>query len=304
MREEMPAVGALAAIFALCILGGIAVSGLYPPEYRAFGQETDNPINSLYYILLILGFTGGILLAVKKGGKKAVKALFLGITGFTVFYVLAPVLAQFILLDAAVGASIEIAVVMTLLLWKFPEWYVIDAAGVLMCIGLSAILGISFGILPALLLLAMLAVYDFIAVYKTKHMIALADTVMSESLPIMFVLPKHWGYTFLVKRKTLKQQLASGERRDALFMGFGDVVIPGALVVSTYYWLPWEPTFAGIGGNLALALMTLVGGVVGFSLLMRAVLKGNPQAGLPLLNGGTIAAFLLGCFVVYGGLPF
>jgi presenilin-like A22 family membrane protease len=30
------------------------------------------------------------------------------------------------------------------------------------------------------------------------------------------------------------------------------------------------------------------------------VLKGNPQAGLPLLNGGTIAAFLVGSFLVYG----
>jgi presenilin-like A22 family membrane protease len=300
----MPAVAALCVIFAACILGGMAVSGLYPADYRAFGQETENPLNSVYYILLILGFTGGILYAVKKGGQKAIKALFLGITGFTVYYVVAPVLAQFIIVDAAIGVSLEIAVVMTLLLWKFPEWYVIDAAGVLMCIGLSAILGLSFGILPALLLLIMLAVYDFIAVYKTKHMIALADTVMTESLPIMFVLPKHWGYSFLIKRRSLKQQIASGERRDALFMGFGDVVIPGALVVSAYYWLPWEPTFAGTGGNLALALITLVGGVIGFTLLMRAVLKGNPQAGLPLLNGGTITAFIVGSFVIYGSLPF
>ena len=304
MREEMPAVAALGLIFAACILGGMAVASFYPPEYRAFGNQTDNPINSVYYILLILGFTAGILLAVKAGGKKAVKALFLGITGFTVYFVLAPVLYQFVLEDAAIGASIEIAVVLTLLLWKFPEWYVIDLTGILMCIGLSAILGISFGILPALLLLGLLAVYDFIAVYQTKHMIALADTVMSESLPIMFVLPKHAGYTFLVKRKSLKQQIAAGERRDALFMGFGDVVIPGALVVSSYYWISPDPAFGGVGGNLLLALITLVGGVLGFCLLMRAVLKGNPQAGLPLLNGGTIAAFLLGSFALYGTIVF
>ena len=302
MREEMPAVIALGAIFAVCIVGGIAVSAFYPPEYRAFGQETDNPLNSVLYILLILAFTGGILYAVKKGGRKAIKALFLGITGFTVYYVLAPVFAQAVLLEAAEGAALVVAVGMTWALWKYPEWYVIDSAGVLMCIGLAAILGISFGILPALLLLAMLAVYDAIAVYQTKHMIALADTVMSESLPIMFVMPKHWDYSFLVKRRTLKEQIAAGERRDALFMGFGDVVIPGALVVSAYYWLPADPAFGGMGGNLALALITLLGGVVGFALLMRAVLKGNPQAGLPLLNGGTIAAFIVGSFAVYGTL--
>lgn len=304
MREEMPAVIALGGIFAFCILGGMAVSGLYPVEYRAFGSETDNPLNSIYYILMILGFTGGILLAVKMGGKKAVKALFLGITGFTVFFVLEPVLAEGLVADAALYVALEVAIVMTLLLWKFPEWYIIDATGIAMCIGLSAILGISFGIIPALLLLILLAVYDFIAVYQTKHMIALADTVMSESLPIMFVLPKHWGYTFLLKRKTLKQQIASGERRDALFMGFGDVVIPGALVVSAYYTQPFDPGFLGMTGNVALAIITLIGGIAGFAALMRFVLKGNPQAGLPLLNGGTVAAFLIGSFAVYGHLVF
>jgi presenilin-like A22 family membrane protease len=189
---------------------------------------------------------------------------------------------------------------MTLLLWKFPEWYIIDSAGILMCIGLSAILGLSFGIIPALILLVLLAAYDAIAVYQTKHMIALADTVMSESLPIMFVIPKHWDYSFLVKRKSLKEQIAAGERRDALFMGFGDVVIPGALVVSAYYTLPFVPSLGGLEGNLAVALITLAGGLVGFSLLMRFVLKGNPQAGLPLLNGGTVAAFIVGSLAVYG----
>ena len=39
---------------------------------------------------------------------------------------------------------------------------------------------------------------------------------------------------------------------------------------------------------------------VGFAILMRFVLKGNPQAGLPLLNGGTIAGYLLSFALVYG----
>ncbi len=300
MRAEMPGVVALGAIFALCILGGMVVSQFYGPEYQAFGPQTDNPLNSVYYIVLILGFTAGILLAVRYGGRKAVKALFLGITGFTVYFVLGPVLVQFLPAEASVAFAFDAGLILTFILWKFPEWYVIDTAGVLMCVGLSAILGISFGILPALLLLTMLAVYDFIAVYQTKHMIELADTVMSESLPIMFVIPKHWGYSFRRKGKSLKQQLDSGERRDALFMGLGDVVIPGALVVSSFKFLSADASLFGVPGNLAVATITLAGGLVGFGLLMRAVLKGNPQAGLPLLNGGTIIAFLLASFAVYG----
>jgi len=35
--------------------------------------------------------------------------------------------------------------------------------------------GISLAIIPTLLLLVVLAVYDYIAVYRTKHMVALAE---------------------------------------------------------------------------------------------------------------------------------
>lgn len=302
MRSDIRPIAALGALFVLPILGGVAVSGFYGPEYQAFGSDVENPVNSVLYVALILGFTAGILVAVKLRGRKVIKALFLGITGFTVYIVLVPIFALAAPEAAAVGLAFDIAFVLTYLLWRFPEWYVIDTAGALMCVGLTAILGISFGILPALLLLLMLAVYDAIAVYQTKHMIDLADTVMSESLPIMFVVPKRAGYSFLRKRKGLKEQLASKEERDALFMGLGDVIIPGALVVSSYRFLDPGVTLGGVEGPLAVALVTLVGGVIGFALLMRAVLKGNPQAGLPLLNGGVIAAYAIGSFAVYGAL--
>jgi presenilin-like A22 family membrane protease len=302
VRAEIPATLALGAIFALSIMGGIYVSQFYGPEYQAFGPDTGNPLNSLEYLVLILAFTGGILLAVRFGGRKLVKWVFLGVTGFTVYFVLVPILAQGLPEVASVGIAAAAAVAFTVALWRYPEWWVIDSAGVLMCVGLTAILGISFGILPAILLLGLLAGYDALAVYKTKHMIELADAVMSESLPIMFVIPKHAGYSFVKKTKSLKEQLAAGEARDALFMGLGDVIIPGALVVSAFNFLGGAPAFLGMPGNVAVAMLTLFGGVVGFSMLMLMVLRGNPQAGLPLLNGGTVAAYLMASFAVYGTL--
>ena len=39
---------------------------------------------------------------------------------------------------------------------------------------------------------------------------------------------------------------------------------------------------------------------IGLTRLMRIVIKGNPQAGLPLLNGGAIAGFFISYLLIFG----
>ena len=53
------------------------------------------------------------------------------------------------------------------------------------------IFGVSLGTVPVILLLVILAVYDAISVYKTKHMITLAEGVIDLKTPILFVIPKN-----------------------------------------------------------------------------------------------------------------
>src|SRR5438034_199498 len=61
-------------------------------------------------------------------------------------------------------------------------------------------------------------------------------------------------------------------------------------------------SFAGLAPNAFVALGTVLGSLVGFFFLMRFVLKGNPQAGLPLLNGGALLGFLLTNLLAFGYL--
>jgi presenilin-like A22 family membrane protease len=89
-----------------------------------------------------------------------------------------------------------------------------------------------------------------------------------------------------------------------MFIGLGDIIIPGTLVISSFNFLPADPTSIGISANFLVAIFTLVGTLVGFSVLMRFVLKGNPQAGLPLLNTGAILGFLISNFVIYQDITF
>ena len=292
----------MALVFVVSQLGAILmVSSVLGEEYAAFENPND-PLIPIIYILAMIAFTFGVLYIIKKKREEIVKVIFLGAVAFTIFYVILVITLTVDTGAIALIVSVAIAAVITYYLVKNPEWYVIDAAGILVAIGVIGIFGISLEIMPVMILLTVLAVYDAISVYGTKHMVALADGVTQMRLPILLVIPKKRGYSYL-KQKPLKQELEEGGEREAMFMGLGDVIIPGVLIASAFNFLPTE-TFAGIGGNLLVALGALVGAVVGFAVLMTYVLKGNPQAGLPLLNGGTIAGYAVTYLVVFGDLSF
>jgi presenilin-like A22 family membrane protease len=196
-----------------------------------------------------------------------------------------------------------VSIILTVVLFYYPEWYLVDIVGIIVAGGVAALIGISIGLLPILVLLIILAVYDAISVYKTKHMVSLADKVMEFRLPILLVVPKKRGYSFL-RQKGLRKQLEEGEEREAMFMGLGDIIIPGCLVISAFTFLSDTPVIFGLGANLIVALFTLVGMLFGYSALMQYVIKGNPQAGLPLLNTGAILGFFISNYIVYQDITF
>ena len=258
-------------------------------EVQAF-EDPEDPLNSVVYIGIILVFTAFILWVAKQNLDWVLQIIFLTAIGTTFIYVFYPFFNSYGITGFAgyVGAT-ALAVQLTFLLLSYPEWYVIDIAGVILAAGVSAIFGISFGLFPALILLSGLAIYDAWAVYKTGHMVDLADSVMDLKLPILLVMPKSLDYSFL-KQGSLNKQIESGEKRGALFMGLGDLVIPGALVVSSKATLGW-----------AVGLASMTGSLIGFGILMTFVLSGRPQAGLPLLNGGAILGYLVGALLFNSG---
>lgn len=290
----------MAVIFVVSQLGAmLMVSSVLSDEDAAFENPND-PLIPILYVIAMIAFTFLILYVIKKKREQVVRVVFLGAVAFTIFYVILVVMLVFDTGLIALTASIALAAVITYFLIRKPEWYVIDAAGILVAIGVIGIFGISLQILPVMILLIALAVYDAVSVYGTKHMVALADGVTQMRLPILLVIPKKRGYSYL-KAKPLMEQLEEGGEREAMFMGLGDVIIPGVLVASAFNFLPNE-LVAGIAGNLLVAMGALIGSVVGFAALMTYVLKGNPQAGLPLLNGGTIIGYVIAYLVVFGDL--
>src|SRR5256884_3344075 len=312
MRREIPSIAAMAALLVGSQIAAIALSPIFAGAgFQAF-QSPQDVTNTVIYLIMILAFTAVILGLVRYKRQNLAKYVIMASIFITLAFIL--LLPLFYALDYATGSTVDgvllgnaatvlaftLAAGLVYLLVKFPEWYVVDTIGITTAAGVTAILGISFGLLPAILLLVALAIYDAWAVYRTKHMVTLADELTSQRLPILLVIPKKAGYSFR-EQKSLKEQVASGEEREAMFVGLGDLIIPGILSVSAFTFLgPLSGSSAGLPGSLLVAIGSVIGSLGGFLVLMRFVLKGNPQAGLPLLNGGALLGFLITSLLVYG----
>ena len=318
--REYRGVAFVVGLFLVVQLGALALV----PEFAESGYQAvenpDDPTNSVVYVLAILVMTGLMLAAFKYDFDGAVRLLIVGVSAWLSWYVFSALVSP---LAAAVPA---VAVGVGLLV--YPEWYVIDTAGVLMGAGAAGLFGISFGLLPALILLAFLAVYDAISVYGTEHMLSLAEGVMDLNIPVVLVIPLSLSYSLLGadEEGASESDESDGssaedgdesdaaddseaevgdptpiEERDAFFIGLGDAVIPAVLVASAATFSPAAGLAVPLIGINMPALLAMVGSLAGLLVLMSWVIKGRPHAGLPLLNGGAIGGYLIGSVVA--GVP-
>ncbi|MGZ0745567.1 presenilin family intramembrane aspartyl protease PSH [Haloparvum sp. AD34] len=374
LPREYRGVAFAVVLFVLIQLGALALV----PEFVASGYEPvenpQDPANSVVYIGAVLGATVLMLAAFRFELDWAVRLVIVAVSGLMAWYVFGA------LLSPTLGVLPAAAVSLALLV--YPEWYVIDASGIVMGAGAAGLFGISFGLLPALILLTALAVYDAISVYGTEHMLSLAEGVMDLQIPVVLVIPLTASYSLFeddfsgtadvhetteaeVETETAVPTEADAEAgteteadtgtdaagdtetepatraeaeitshaevevkdtdtesvdaadadwatepegeppeepdRDAFFIGLGDAVIPAVLVASAVSFSP-APTFELLLVSLNLPAVFAMGGTIaGLLVLMHFVMKGRAQAGLPLLNGGSIAGYLVGS--ILAGVP-
>ena len=204
-------------------------------------------------------------------------------------------------------AGVILGLLLMILLYFHSEWYVVNTVGVLVGSGVIVMLGVAF--VPGLIMIFMIlaAIYDAWAVYRSKHMLELADTMIGLQLPILLVAPQDKGYSFKDEKTKMvdKPQIAHSsppvnaskvvkkKNSEALFMGLGDIIFPGMLVLSAVQWLDSDSAFA-------IAMFALAGSLLGYLALMSYVARGRAQAGLPLLNGGAILGYLIGGLIFMG----
>ena len=327
MLDQWNSMAGMAGMFIVTIGIGIFIQPLYDiPEARAFGEEGTTKSGFILFELLMIGiFTVAIIWLARKGLDYLIKGIVMLALGLSLFYAIQPftLLVLYIIglaTSASVGLSaLAITIGGMVALHRYPEWWVVNSVGVMVGSGVIVMIGISFVPTLVIIFMVLAAIYDYWAVHKSKHMLELADTMIGLKLPVLLVAPKQKGYSFLEQEGDIMQDappipdgvmeaeiIDREERlkpkkksRDALFMGLGDVIFPGMLVISAISFLPdWGPEIWNPYGNfymaqIVVAIGTLIGGLVGYFLLMTFVAQGNPQPGLPLLNGGAILGYVI-----------
>ncbi len=274
-------------------LGALALSLPVQEAGLAAFEDPESVANPFIFIAILLVFTAFLLILIKFGQRWVISAVIWLSIFLTFIYIFSAIIfATLGTTDAATVLVFAVSVAATALLYKFPEWYVIDILGVLIAAGVASIFGVSLEILPVVILLLLLAVYDAISVYKTKHMLTLAEGVIDLKTPILFVIPKKRDYSYI--HEGIGKLDGEGER-SAFIMGMGDLIMPSILVVSANVFLTGNRIFGFV--NIP-ALGAILGSLAGLVVLLFFVSSGRPQAGLPPLNGGTLLGFFIGWALV------
>jgi len=195
------------------------------------------------------------------------------------FFVLVVFWAGIILLSLWLS-DIPAIIIMGLLmfLWfKKPSVLIHDVVIILGLAGAASILGLSFDPKVVIVLLVIFSIYDFIAVYKTKHMIKMAKEMIEKGVILGLVIP----IKILDFRKSLKEVKSGGK---FLILGGGDVVFPLLLAVSLIS--------EGILNSFIVALFALFGLFVSYWLFISQKTR-QPIPALPPIALFSIIGYLI-----------
>ena len=149
--------------------------------------------------------------------------------------------------------------------------------------GISAILGLSFQPEAFVILLALLSIYDFIAVYKTKHMQKMATSMLKSGTMMGLIIP----HKFTNLSASL-EKVQSG--KEFVILGGGDIAFPlmfSSSLIAVY----------GITSSLVVAAFAVFGILLTF-LLFLSQKKRKPLPALPTISFFTILGYLVVKFLI------
>lgn len=238
------------------------------PYVRSMVVTTDasDPVNALFFGVYILIGAGIMVLLIKV--FKLYDLIFQLLEFFLISAASSIVFYSFLRLVSGYEISMGLGIILGICLSGIRRVIpgLKNLAAVLATAGVGVIFGISLAPLPAILFLIFLSVYDYVAVFITKHMVDFAD----------FIIKKDLAFTVTAKG------IVEGKPR-RIDLGTGDLIAPIIFEVSVLPFSPVAAVFVFAGALISLAVFL-------FLVWKRKIVL----PALPPLVFGMLLFFLLG----------
>ncbi len=159
--------------------------------------------------------------------------------------------------------------------------------------GVGGLLGITLFPRDVIILLIILAVYDVIAVYKTKHMVKMAKVMIEKRVILGIIIPeKILGLKASMRdveqdKIPVRRILRPGKMGQFMILGGGDLVLPLLLIASVVNQNIWQGIIVLIFALLGLLTMHLI----------FIKLKSRPMPALPPLALFSILGYLVSLLI-------
>ncbi len=258
------------------------------PEIRGMHiapmPSSDDPLNAVFFIAYIL-FGAGMILLVSKFYKGMVlfqllEFMVVSSASAVVFFTLGLALGLGFISSFLASGAMGFALGALKYFWVDVK----NTAAIISSAGVAALFGFSLGFLPTIIFIILLSIYDYIAVFKTKHMIEMARQLSTRQLS--FAVTAKQVPARRPKEKTeayVERAMEQGERLD---LGTGDLSVPAMISVSAYTLGP---------NGLLYSLAVAAGSTLSLYLLLKFVSKQRVflPALPPICLGGMLALLIV-----------
>lgn len=278
------------------------------------GAQLSTFVNAVYYIVYILVVSALLLLLMRvfKGSTvfRILEGVVIFFSSFIAFLAVLSMLTGVSLVSLLFGNGSLPVLVTALILSlslvvaknRFPRLR--NATAVLSSAGVGFALGAFFSFQIALVFMVLLAVYDFVAVFITKHMVTMANMAIENNLAFLIManevkavsansLSKNELAEYNKEKPMIRKKGGIGSeliRRNMVPMaassalGTGDLATPLMLAVSAY----------GFSLSFVLSFFMIAGGALGLLLNMVVLRKlKRVLPAIPLLLAGELIMLAL-----------
>jgi presenilin-like A22 family membrane protease len=221
--------------------------------------DINNPLEAVYLIGMILLMTILLLVVLKYKKQRKLLWLFEGIAIFTTSTI---VFGSFFPADDI----LVLIIVLAILAYRYTHKNNVlfrNFVSIVAIAGAGALIGISLGVIVIIIFILLLSVYDFIAVFKTKHMVTIGKSVTKQNLAFTVSMPT---------------------KKHGFELGNGDLIIPLILASSII-------ANGFFNNNFLVAILCLIGSLIG--LITSIYVVSTKKIPLPALPPQTIIMIII-----------